>query len=71
MLGEVPLGLKYRGLVPMSICDLMWELFQRTGHIGAYLLYCEYNSHQTLEAAAKDAEEKDYLLKENDKNGVV
>lgn len=55
----------------MSICDLMWELFQRTGHIGAYLLYCEYNSHQTLEAAAKDAEEKDYLLKENDKNGVV
>jgi len=49
----------------------MWELFQRTGHIGAYLLYCEYNSYQTLEAAAKDAEEKDYLLKENDKNGVV
>lgn len=57
----------------MLLCDLMWELFQRTGHVGAYLLYREYNLYQTMEAATVDADgvEAEYLSKENKHNGVV
>jgi type IV secretory pathway ATPase VirB11/archaellum biosynthesis ATPase len=57
----------------MLLCDLMWKLFQKTGNVGAYLLYRDYNSYQALEAAAKDPEltKAECLLKENERNGVV
>jgi hypothetical protein len=57
----------------MLLCDLMWELFRKTGHVGAYLLYCDYNSYQSLEAATKDSEATkiEYISKEKNHNGVV
>ncbi len=57
----------------MLLCDLMWELFRKTGHVGAYLLYCDYNLYQTTEAATVDSEatKVEYLAKGNKHNGVV
>ena len=57
----------------MLLCDLIWELFRKTGHVGAYLLYCDYNLYQTTEAATVDSEatKVEYLAKGNKHNGVV
>lgn len=36
----------------MNTCDALWEVFKATGHIGAYLLYKDYqtNDDQTDKA---------------------
>lgn len=57
----------------MLLCDLMWEIFRQTGHVGAYLLYRDYNQYQSTEAATVDVDSTkvEYFSKETKQNGVV
>lgn len=46
----------------MVIRDVMWDIFRHTGHIGAYLIYKDY---QRIESSENISSGRDLELGEN------